>query len=161
MLVICYSYAIMVKCWKENPEERPSFEELRSDLENMMIIDKPYLEFGDLDESKDYYNIPSFHSIQEDDESEAISTENAENGRISNSPDESGTVREETDKFDENKLYEAEQLDMFPSKKTPCYSKESEGSERPLIKENPNTLDIDEMKSRMCRPLARTTSHAL
>ena len=39
----------MLDCWKEDPEERPSFEQLLTRMEEMMTRDAPYFDFN-----KDY-----------------------------------------------------------------------------------------------------------
>ena len=39
----------MLDCWKADPEERPSFEQLLTRMEEMMTRDAPYFDF-----SKDY-----------------------------------------------------------------------------------------------------------
>lgn len=55
----------MTKCWMESPNERPTFTKIREDMEIMMQKDNPYLDFNVLDESRDYYNVPSFKSAEE------------------------------------------------------------------------------------------------
>ena len=45
----------MTDCWKQNPDERPSFKELVEMLENLMLQDVEYFDFTSLDETKDYY----------------------------------------------------------------------------------------------------------
>ena len=45
----------MNDCWKQDPEERPSFQQLLDRLEQLMHQEVEYCEFGKLDESKDYY----------------------------------------------------------------------------------------------------------
>ena len=45
----------MTDCWKQNPDERPSFKELVEMLENLMLQDVGYFDFTLLDETKDYY----------------------------------------------------------------------------------------------------------
>ena len=57
---------MMEDCWKENPEWRPDFTQIRERLEVMMQKDNPYLDFGALDESRAYYNVPSFNSVMEE-----------------------------------------------------------------------------------------------
>ena len=54
---------MMTDYWKENPDDRPNFTQIRERLEEMMQKDKPYLDFSVFDESKDYYNVPSFNSL--------------------------------------------------------------------------------------------------
>ncbi|KAJ7336066.1 hypothetical protein OS493_013443 [Desmophyllum pertusum] len=48
-------YQLVLNCWKEDPSERPTFEIVTRSLEEMMQEDTPYLDFGSLDESKEYY----------------------------------------------------------------------------------------------------------
>ena len=43
-------------CWKEVPDERPTFEQLIVQLEEMMTKDTPYFDFEKLDETEAYYN---------------------------------------------------------------------------------------------------------
>ena len=50
----------------ESPDERPNFTQIRERLEAMMQKDNPYLDFSVLDESRDYYNVPSFNSLEEE-----------------------------------------------------------------------------------------------
>ncbi|KAL9987774.1 hypothetical protein ACROYT_G002132 [Oculina patagonica] len=38
-------YSLMSDCWKENPDERPTFEQLILTLETMMTRDSPYFDF--------------------------------------------------------------------------------------------------------------------
>ena len=45
----------MTDCWKQNPDERPSFRELVEMLESLMLQDVEYFDFNLLDETKDYY----------------------------------------------------------------------------------------------------------
>ncbi|CAH1791170.1 unnamed protein product [Owenia fusiformis] len=49
-------YDLMIRCWKVNPSDRPTFAELKIDLERMMEENSnvDYMDFS-LDESKDYY----------------------------------------------------------------------------------------------------------
>ncbi|EDO36534.1 predicted protein, partial [Nematostella vectensis] len=37
-------YTIMLSCWKDKPEDRPTFENLRSTLEDLMMRDNPYFD---------------------------------------------------------------------------------------------------------------------
>ena len=57
---------MMTDCWMENPADRPNFTQIRERLEEMMQKDNPYLDFSVLDESRDYYNVPSFNSLNEE-----------------------------------------------------------------------------------------------
>ena len=58
----------MVSCWSVKPEDRPSFTKLKEVFTEMMNSnDSEYLMMT-VDESHDYYAIPSFHSAEDDDE---------------------------------------------------------------------------------------------
>ena len=49
-------YDRMLDCWKEVPDERPTFDQLIVTLEQMMTTDTPYFDFEELDKSEAYYN---------------------------------------------------------------------------------------------------------
>ena len=49
-------YALMLDCWKEAPDERPSFEQLVSTLETLMTAGTPYYDFEKLDETNACYS---------------------------------------------------------------------------------------------------------
>jgi len=57
---------MMIDCWKDCPEARPTFTEIRQRLEEMMQMDNPYLDLSVLDETREYYNEPSFNSLVEE-----------------------------------------------------------------------------------------------
>lgn len=42
-------YAIMRQCWYENPKDRPSFTELRIQLEQLLSVDRNYLDLDNID----------------------------------------------------------------------------------------------------------------
>ncbi|CAH3115182.1 unnamed protein product, partial [Porites lobata] len=50
-------YAFMMECWKQNPDERPSFQELVERLERTMTEQVEYLDLKQLDETKTYYQV--------------------------------------------------------------------------------------------------------
>ncbi len=52
----------MSDCWKEMPDERPTFEQLIGTLEQMMTKDTPYADFKKLDENEPYYNVQDSNS---------------------------------------------------------------------------------------------------
>jgi len=47
---------LMLDCWKEDPDERPTFAQLVSTLEEMLESDTPYYHFPQLDESQPCYS---------------------------------------------------------------------------------------------------------
>ena len=89
---------MMTDCWMENPDDRPNFTQIRERLEEMMQKDNPYLDFSVLDESRDYYKVPSFNSLNEESaEDELFDTESDElfkNGNEGNSLGEGKTSEE-------------------------------------------------------------------
>ena len=52
MFLLSVSYAFMMECWKQNPDERPSFQELVGRLEGTMTEQLEYLDLKQLDETK-------------------------------------------------------------------------------------------------------------
>jgi len=46
----------MLGCWKENPDERPTFTQLITTLEKMMTTDTPYYDLSKVDETEPYYS---------------------------------------------------------------------------------------------------------
>ena len=49
-------FQLVLECWKEDPSERPTFDQATKTLEKMMTVGTPYMDFDLLDESKAYYN---------------------------------------------------------------------------------------------------------
>ncbi len=60
----------MMACWLENPTSRPTFTDIKERLEQLISEGTPYLEF-DFDDSKPYYNVPSFRSIEDSEEDDS------------------------------------------------------------------------------------------
>lgn len=57
LLCSLFSYSVMKDCWKQDPDERPSFQQLLERLEQLMLQEVDYFQFDKLDESKDYYAV--------------------------------------------------------------------------------------------------------
>lgn len=57
----------MKNCWQDQPEQRPSFSEIRYALEQIMLEDNPYLELYD-EIATDSYQFPSADAEESDDE---------------------------------------------------------------------------------------------
>ena len=57
MFLLSVSYAFMMECWKQKPDERPSFQELVERLERTMTEQVEYLDLKQLDETKAYYQV--------------------------------------------------------------------------------------------------------
>ena len=57
VFLLSVSYAFMMECWKQNPDERPSFQELVERLERTMTEQVEYLDLKQLDETKAYYQV--------------------------------------------------------------------------------------------------------
>ena len=47
----------MTDCWKQDPDERPSFERLVGRAEQMLLQEAEYFDLNKVDESKDYYRV--------------------------------------------------------------------------------------------------------
>lgn len=80
----------------ESPNERPTFTKIREDMEFMMQKDNPYLDFNVLDESRDYYNVPSFNSAEEVENVDADETEVNDNTEASPYIGSDNTIGEQT-----------------------------------------------------------------
>lgn len=50
-------YSVMRDCWKQDPDERPSFQQLLDTMENVILQEVSYFDLSKLDESKDYYAV--------------------------------------------------------------------------------------------------------
>ena len=59
----------MTDCWKKDPNERPSFEELVGRVEHMLLQEVEYFDLNKMDESKDYYRV---QETAESDEADKI-----------------------------------------------------------------------------------------
>ncbi|KAK3731643.1 hypothetical protein QZH41_019762, partial [Actinostola sp. cb2023] len=55
-------YAFMMRCWQDDPKDRPKFTELREQFEELLQGDDEYLELANLAESECLYSMPSFES---------------------------------------------------------------------------------------------------
>ena len=61
-----YSYKMMQDCWQDNPENRPTFTQIRESLETIMQKNNPYLDLTAVDESQAEYNVQSFDCMEEE-----------------------------------------------------------------------------------------------
>ena len=52
----------MLKCWNENPKERPSFTGLRETFEGLLSESEGYIDFNEIREDNIHYAVPSFDS---------------------------------------------------------------------------------------------------
>ena len=64
----------MMNCWKQDPDERPSFQELVEDLEKLLLQETEYFEFDKLDESKEYYAVQETTESEGNDVAEIVET---------------------------------------------------------------------------------------
>ncbi len=58
----------MLDCWKQDRDERPSFQELLERLEQLMLQEVDYFDINKVDESKDYYQVQESKTEENDDE---------------------------------------------------------------------------------------------
>lgn len=64
-----HSYKLMQDCWQENPNDRPTFTDLRSQFDAMLTKDNPYIQFENINAHMPYYNSRlSRHDSHSDDE---------------------------------------------------------------------------------------------
>ena len=61
-----FSYSLMLDCWKQDLNERPSFHELVGRLERLMHQEVEYFDFDKVDESKDYYLVQDVKTNEDD-----------------------------------------------------------------------------------------------
>ena len=61
---------MMLKCWSENRLERPTFSDLRQELEDVISAGDSYCTL-DVDEESNVYSVPSFNSAPEETENES------------------------------------------------------------------------------------------
>jgi len=61
------SYSLMLDCWKQDQDERPSFQELFGKLEELMLQEVEYFDFNKIDQSKDYYQVEKPKAQEDDD----------------------------------------------------------------------------------------------
>ena len=64
----------MLDCWKQDQDERPSFQELVKSLEELMLQEVEYFDFDKVDESRDYYNVQESKTEDDDDEDDELKT---------------------------------------------------------------------------------------
>lgn len=125
----------MMKCWEGNPEDRPTFSEIREMVETMMISNNPYLDLSSLDESQDCYNTPSFNSVDNNDDDVDDLVAFNEEARLSSTGNGSGKHENNDCNDDCNDDFNDEWDDVF----------------EPLGKRNGPILDFDTMQARIGR----------
>ncbi|XP_065662973.1 uncharacterized protein LOC136085581 [Hydra vulgaris] len=64
-------YDIMLRCWNEDPLQRPTFTELRDLLDKIMSCGDCYFDFS-IDEKNNYYNAASFNSLPSESGDDAL-----------------------------------------------------------------------------------------
>ena len=57
---------MMQDCWQNNPENRPTFTQIRESLETIMQKENPCLDLTAVDESHAEYNVQSCDSMAEE-----------------------------------------------------------------------------------------------
>ena len=60
-----FRYEMMLRCWEEDPFQRPTFTELREELESVISEGGAYFSL-DIDGASNYYLTPSFNSLSND-----------------------------------------------------------------------------------------------
>ncbi len=59
---------MMLDCWKQDRDERPSFQGLLKRLEQLMLQEVDYFDINKVDESKDYYQVQESKTEENDDD---------------------------------------------------------------------------------------------
>lgn len=59
----------MLQCWDANPKQRPTFTELKEDMESIISDGDQYFNFN-INENSMYYHVPSFKSVESEDEND-------------------------------------------------------------------------------------------
>ncbi|XP_022804070.1 tyrosine-protein kinase receptor torso-like isoform X1 [Stylophora pistillata] len=65
-------YSLTLDCWKQNQDERPSFQEMVGRLEELMHQEVEYFDFNQVDESKDYYQVQDSEAEDSEDENDDV-----------------------------------------------------------------------------------------
>ncbi|PFX14744.1 Vascular endothelial growth factor receptor 2 [Stylophora pistillata] len=152
-------YEVMMDCWRENPDQRPGFTQLRNRFESMMQKDNPYMDFSAVDETSAYYSVPSFNSIMdespdEDNGSDSIvkerrqsSTDSVELTDHQNVEPLSGDVKEISEqKGSQNNITQDGEQDHFSEIKIPNDVKTD------------TEINLDELQMSFYRPAKRITA---
>ena len=50
-------FQLLSECWNEQPNDRPTFDQVTKLLEKMLMKDTPYFHLESVDESRAYYNV--------------------------------------------------------------------------------------------------------
>ena len=68
----------MQDCWLENPNDRPTFADLRSQFDALLTKDNPYIQFENINAHMPYYNSHLTHRNSDDDGTLGLSTSDFE-----------------------------------------------------------------------------------
>lgn len=152
-------YEIMMDCWKENPDQRPGFTQLRNRFESMMQKDNPYMDFSAVDETSAYYSVPSFNSIMDESPDEDKGSDSIVKERCQSSTDSveltdhqnveplSGDVKEISEqKGNQNNIAQNGEQDHFSEIKIPKDVKTD------------IEINFDELQMSFYRPAKRITA---
>ena len=69
-LMYLLRYEMMLRCWKEDPLQRPTFTKLREELESIISEGGAYFSL-DIDGASNYYLTPSFNSLSNEHKDDA------------------------------------------------------------------------------------------
>lgn len=142
---------MMIDCWKNCPEGRPTFTEIRHRLEEMMQKDNPYLDLSALDETKEYYNVPSFNSLMEESTDDLFDKDDQECRQDSN---ENVELASEKPTGDSNGS-----LEQIEEKKNTRNTLADDGYCKIDDRGVKNVkINFDELEMSLCRPAIRGTA---
>jgi len=145
---------MMTDCWKKCPEARPTFTQMRQRLEEMMQKDNPYLDLSALDETKEYYNVPSFNSLTEESTDDLFDKDDQECRQDSNENKELGSEKPTGD----SNGNETKSFEQIEEKKNTKNTVAYDGYGKIDDRGGKNvTINFDELEMSVYRPAARVT----
>ena len=115
-----------------------------------MQKDNPYLDLSALDESKEYYNVPSFNSLVEESTDDLFDKDDQDCRRDSNENEELDNEKRTAN----SNGYDAEREEKKNAKNTIAYDGYGKSDDRGV---KHVTINFDELEMSVYRPAARGT----
>ena len=145
----------MMDCWKENPDRRPNFTQLRERLEVMMQKDNPYLDLSAVDEKREYYNVPSFNSIMEESTDDDVFDDVTRERRRSSAGPVELTDQQPAGQSNGNNTEILKQTEDKNNMELAGYHDSCSTINSPKENLKDIKIDFDELQMSLCRPVRR------